>query len=169
MTITSADFRSCLGCFATGVTVITLDQDGEVHGMTANAFTSVSLDPPLVLVCINRLSRTYAYLQNKNRFGVNILAEDQKAISEYYALPANTREKTQRVAVRFLPTKNGTPMLEGALAQLECRTHDTQISGDHTIFIAEIEEVQVRKGKPLLYFCGDYRSIGIAPALSNSE
>src|SRR5581483_5544633 len=80
MTITSADFRSCLGCFATGVTVITLDQDGEVHGMTANAFTSVSLDPPLVLVCINRLSRTYAYLQNKNRFGVNILAEDQKAI-----------------------------------------------------------------------------------------
>src|SRR5215470_2335787 len=87
MAVTASDFRKALGSFATGVTIITLDDGGEVHGMTANAFTSVSLDPLLVLVCVDRRARTHAHLQSRKRFGVNILAESQQAISQYYANP----------------------------------------------------------------------------------
>ena len=84
----SAEFRNALGSFATGVTVITVDYEGEVHGMTANAFSSVSLDPPLVLVCVDHRARTHAHLHARKRFGVNVLAENQQIISEYYARPA---------------------------------------------------------------------------------
>src|SRR5215470_4365905 len=86
MTLTPIDFRKAMGCFSTGVTIITVDQDGEIHGMTANAFTSVSLEPELVLVCVDHRARTHAHLHARKRFGVNILAENQQAISEYYAL-----------------------------------------------------------------------------------
>ena len=88
MTVTPTEFRSALGSFATGVTVITVDSEGEVHGMTANAFSSVSLDPPLVLVCVDHRARTHAHLHARKRFGVNVLAQDQRIISEYYARPA---------------------------------------------------------------------------------
>src|SRR5690348_7993196 len=85
MGATSTEFRKAMGSFATGVTVITVDFDGEVHGMTANAFTSVSLDPMLVLVCVDHRARTHAHLHARKRFGVNVLASHQKPISEYYA------------------------------------------------------------------------------------
>src|SRR5580704_10978989 len=87
MTVSPSEFRKALGCFATGITVITVDHENEVHGMTANAFTSVSLDPMLVLVCVDQRARTHAHLHAKKRFGVNVLAEDQRLISEYYARP----------------------------------------------------------------------------------
>src|SRR5882724_9115831 len=82
MGVTAAEFRQALGCFGTGVTIITLDDAGEAHGMTANAFTSVSLDPMLVLVCVDRRARTHAHLHSRKRFGVNILAEDQQRSEE---------------------------------------------------------------------------------------
>ncbi len=161
MSATQADFRKALGCFATGVTVITVDYEGEVHGMTANAFTSVSLDPQLVLVCVNHKARTHAHLHAKKRFGVNVLASDQRAISEYYAKPARTHEHAEEEAgARFDHTEKGTPVLHGALAYLECRLHTVQDAGDHTIFIAEVEDVVVREGEPLLFFRGGYREIG---------
>jgi len=81
MSVSQAEFRKALGSFATGITVITLDSDGEVHGMTANAFASVSLDPMLVLVCVDQKARTHAHLHSKKRFGVNVLAEDHRQIS----------------------------------------------------------------------------------------
>jgi flavin reductase (DIM6/NTAB) family NADH-FMN oxidoreductase RutF len=161
MTISQADFRKAMGSFATGVTVITVDHEGEVHGMTANAFTSVSLDPLLVLVCVDRRARTHAHLHAKKRFGVNVLAEDQRAISEYYALASATHQNAEQEAeARFDRTNHGTPVLHGALAYLECRLHSAQDAGDHTIFIAEVEDVVVREGNPLLYFRGGYRKIG---------
>ena len=151
-----------MGSFATGVTVITVDHEGEVHGMTANAFTSVSLDPLLVLVCVDHRARTHAHLHAKKRFGVNVLAEDQRAISEYYARPTLTHEHAEQEAgARFERTTHGTPVLHGALAYLECRLHTAQDAGDHTIFIAEVEDVVVREGNPLLYFRGNYRKIGV--------
>lgn len=159
MSITQADFRKAMGVFATGVTVITLDSEGDVHGMTANAFTSVSLDPKLILVCVNRRARTHAHLHAKKRFGVNILAENQHGISEHYAR-TNRNDTTEVPGARFDRTKHGTPVLHGALAYLECRLHSAQEAGDHTIFIAEVEEVVVRKGQPLLYFASAYRRIG---------
>jgi len=165
MSVTQSEFRKAMGSFATGVTVITVDHENEVHGMTANAFTSVSIDPLLVLVCVDHKARTHAELHARKRFGVNVLAEDQKKISEYYARPERTHEHAEEEAgARFDRTQHGTPVLHGALAYLECRLHTAQDAGDHTIFIAEVEDVVVREGNPLLFFRGKYRSIEQAAA-----
>jgi flavin reductase (DIM6/NTAB) family NADH-FMN oxidoreductase RutF len=161
MSLNSAEFRRAMGCFATGVTIVTVDLDGGVHGMTANAFASVSLDPMLVLVCVDHTTRTHAHLHAKKRFGINVLCEDQRAISEYYARPERTHEYAELEAgARFERTKHGTPMLQGSLAYLECRLHSAEEAGDHTIFIAEVEEVVVREGEPLLFFRAKYRKVG---------
>src|SRR5271168_4993281 len=103
MSLSASDFRKAMGCFATGVTVITVDQDGdgeahgevhgEVHGMTANAFSSVSLDPVLVLVCVDSKTRTHEHMHARKRFGINVLGENQRAISDYYARPDRTHER----------------------------------------------------------------------------
>jgi flavin reductase (DIM6/NTAB) family NADH-FMN oxidoreductase RutF len=148
-----------MGCFATGVTIITVDLDGEVHGMTANAFASVSLDPPLVLVCVDHAARTHAHLHTRKRFGVNVLTVAQRAISEYYARPVEEQVGDQAVA-RFDRTNHGTPVLQGALTYLECRLQSAHDAGDHTIFIAEVEDLTVRPGEPLLFFRSKYRRMG---------
>jgi flavin reductase (DIM6/NTAB) family NADH-FMN oxidoreductase RutF len=161
MSLNSPEFRKAMGCFATGVTIITLDLDDEIHGMTANAFASVSLDPMLVLVCVDHSTRTHAHMHAKKRFGVNVLSEDQRAISEYYARPQRTHQNAEAEAgARFERTAHGTPMLHGSLAYLECRLHSAQEAGDHTIFIAEVEDVVVREGDPLLFFRGKYWKVG---------
>jgi flavin reductase (DIM6/NTAB) family NADH-FMN oxidoreductase RutF len=165
MPLNSSDFRRAMGCFATGVTIITVDldgeADGEVHGMTANAFASVSLDPPLVLVCVDKRAITHTHLHEKKRFGINVLGEDQRTISEYYANPERTHDRAESEAgARFDRTAHGTPMLDGALAYLECRLDSARDAGDHTIFIAEVEEVVVREGAPLLFYRGRYRRVG---------
>ena len=150
-----------MGCFATGVTIITVDLEGEVHGMTANAFASVSLDPMLVLVCVDHSTRTHAHLHAKKRFGINVLGEDQRTISEYYARPERDHENAEAEAgARFDRTQHGTPVLHGALAYLECKLRSAEVAGDHTIFIAEVEDVVIREGEPLLFFRGKYRKVG---------
>jgi flavin reductase (DIM6/NTAB) family NADH-FMN oxidoreductase RutF len=166
MSVTREQFRQAMGCFATGVTVITVAQsDGEIHGMTANAFSSVSLDPPLVLVCVDQRARTHGHLHARQRFGINVLCERQRAVSEYYARATEAHQQSEQVGASFDRTAQGTPVLHGALAYLECRLHTTQIAGDHTIFIAEVEELVVRDGDPLLFFRGRYQAIGDEIAL----
>lgn len=161
MTTNPTEFRKAMGAFATGVTIITVDLDGEVHGMTANAFTSVSLDPMLVLVCVDHSTRTHSHLHAKKRFGINVLGEDQRAISEYYARPERSHEHAEAEAgARFDRTRHGTPMLHGALAYLECGLQSAEEAGDHTIFIAQVEDVVLREGDPLLFFRGKYRNVG---------
>jgi len=161
MSLNSLEFRKAMGCFATGVTIITVDLEGEVHGMTANAFASVSLDPPLVLVCVDHKTRTHAHLHAKKRFGINVLGEDQRAISEYYARVERSQEAAEAEAgARFERTRHGTPVLHGSLAYLECRLHSAEAAGDHTIFIAEVEDVVLREGDPLVFFRGKYRKVG---------
>jgi flavin reductase len=159
MSLNPAEFRRAMGCFATGVTIITLDLEGEVHGMTANALASVSLDPPLLLVCVDHNARTHAHLHARKRFGVNILADGQRAISEYYARTVEEQGE-KKSAARFDRTAHGTPVLHGALTYLECRLQWAHDAGDHTIFIAEVEDVVVRQGEPLLFFRSKYREIG---------
>lgn len=149
-----------MGCFATGVTVITVDDGGKVEGMTANAFTSVSLDPILVLVCVSHKARTHAHIHARKRFGINVLSENQRKISEHYALAERDPLAEQAAGARFDRTRHGTPVLHGALAYLECRLQTTHEAGDHTIFIAEVEDVVVREGRPLLYLQGEYRGVG---------
>lgn len=149
-----------MGCFATGVTVITVDDGGKVEGMTANAFTSVSLDPILVLVCISHKARTHAHIHARKRFGINVLSENQRKISEHYALAERDPLAEQAAGARFDRTRHGTPVLHGALAYLECRLQTTHEAGDHTIFIAEVEDVVVHEGRPLLYFQSAYHTVG---------
>ena len=161
MSTTQEEFRRAMGCFATGVTVISVDDDGKVEGMTANAFASVSLDPILVLVCVSHKARTHAHLHARKRFGINVLSEHQRKISEHYALAERDPALAEQTAgARFDRTRHGTPVLSGALAYLECRLETTHEAGDHTIFIAEVEDVVVHEGRPLLYFQGAYHMIG---------
>jgi flavin reductase (DIM6/NTAB) family NADH-FMN oxidoreductase RutF len=160
MSVSKADFRKAMSSFATGVTILTVDSGDGVHGMTANAFTSVSLNPRLVLVCVDQRARTHAHLHAKKRFGINVLAEKQHAISEHYARTSRHDHTTDAAGARFDRTKHGTPVLHGALAYLECRLHSAQDAGDHTIFIAEVEDIVTRKGRPLLYFQAAYRALG---------
>lgn len=170
MSATSAEFRKAMGCFGTGVTIITLDDQGTVHGMTANAFSSVSLDPQLVLVCVDRRARTHAHLHAKKRFGINVLAADQRVISEFYSRSPGDHIAAEREAgARFERTAHGTPVLQGGLAYLECRLHTVEDAGDHTIFIAEVEDVVVRDGDPLLFYRGKYRQIGGEQAAANKS
>ncbi len=159
--VTREQFRKAMGCFATGVTVITVaEAGGEVHGMTANAFTSVSLDPLLVLVCVDHKARTHAHLQEKKRFGINVLAADQRAISEFYAHSTDAHQRAEEAGAIFDRTAHGTPVLRGALAYLECHLRYEQEAGDHTIFIAEVESAVAHDGSPLLYLRGKYKSAG---------
>jgi len=161
MSVSQEAFRQAMRCFATGVTLITVDDRGEVHGMTANAFASVSLDPILVLVCVDRKARTHAHLHARKRFGVNILSDEQRAISEHYAQEERDQASAeQQAGARFDRTAHGTPVLHGATAYLECRLQTTEDAGDHTIFIAVVEDVVVRAGNPLLYFESRYWRIG---------
>ncbi|MGB7600281.1 MAG: flavin reductase family protein [Candidatus Sulfotelmatobacter sp.] len=158
MSLSAPEFRRAMSAFATGVTIITVDLDGEVHGMTANAFASVSLDPLLVLVCVDQSARSHAHIHARKRFGVNVLAEGQRAISEYYARPVE--EQVEQSVAGFDRTKYGTPVLHDALTYLECRLQSAHDAGDHTIFIAEVEDFVVRPGNPLLYFRSKYHKIG---------
>src|SRR5438034_10320953 len=130
-----------MACFATGVTVITVDYEGEIQGMTANAFTAVSLDPLLVLVCVDHQARTHAHLHARKRFGINILSEQQRAISEHYARPDRDPARAEQEAgAKFDRTVHGTPVLLAALRYLECILQIAQDPGDQLNFIAEVDD-----------------------------
>ena len=160
--VTPDEFRAALGRFATGVTVITVETNkGEVHGMTASAFCSVSLRPPLVLVCVDHLAETYLHLRECRQFGVSILREEQEPLSEFFADPERNPDAAYRLGIKYRPMKTTTPVLESALGNLDCSVVSTHEAGDHTIFVGEVREVRVSEGAPLLYFRGRYRVCGV--------
>ena len=155
--VTPDEFRAALGRFASGVTVITVKTlEDVVHGMTASAFCSVSLHPPLVLVCVDHLAETYLHLRERGQFGVSVLKQEQEALSEFFADPERNRDAGRRLGIRYRNMKSGTPALQDALANLDCRVVDAHSAGDHTIFVAEVREVLLGEGLPLLYFRGQY-------------
>ncbi len=159
--IPADEFRRALGHFASGVTAVTtLDGDGRPTGLTASAFTSVSLDPPLVLVCVDHKSQSYPSLLERRRFAVNVLGLDQEAVSKRFA---STRlDKFEGVPHRM--SELGVPLIDGALAQLECVTVSTHVEGDHTIFVGLVERAHVGGGEPLIYYRGRYdRLSGATP------
>ena len=156
--VTPDEFRAALGRFATGVTVLTVETvTGEVHGMTASAFCSVSLRPPLVLVCVDHLAETYLHLRERRQFGVSILKEEQEALSEFFADPERNPDAAYRLGIQYRQLTRGTPVLQNALGNLDCSVVSAHAAGDHTIFVAEVREVTVGEGVPLLYFRGRYR------------
>jgi flavin reductase (DIM6/NTAB) family NADH-FMN oxidoreductase RutF len=149
-------FRSVLGRFASSVTVITThDADGRDHGMTVSAFSSVSLSPPLVLVCIGHDASIFPAIRATEFIGISILAEDQEPISRRFA---------EKDVDRFddLPMhrgKHGVALLEGAAAHLECRIVARYESGDHTIIVASVEHAAAHSGRPLVYHRGGYTQL----------
>ncbi|MBZ5527833.1 MAG: flavin reductase family protein [Acidobacteriia bacterium] len=163
-TLTPAEFRRVLGQFSTGVTVVTVESSGEdgasaVHGMTANSFTSVSLDPLLVLICVDQRARTLPLLHQKRRFGVSILAAEQQELSVYFSRGEQNDEGEKRLGIRFRRSASGIPLVEGTLAQMACNVAATYTAGDHVIFIGEVESAEIQSGEPLLFFSGKYRKL----------
>ncbi len=159
-TPSTSEFRLALGQFATGVTVVTAERaPGLVHGMTANSFTSVSLDPLLILICVSENAQLLPLIQRHGRFGVNILKDNQRAISEYFARTEEDPQTESRLGIRYRWTEEGIPLLEDALVHLTCKVASSHAAGDHTIFIAKVESVEVYDGEPLLYLRGEYRRI----------
>ena len=153
-TLDPAIFRSVLGRFATGVTVLTtLDDGGSDHGMTASAFCSVSLTPPLVLACVDATAALHPLLQLKGRhFGVSILAEEQEALSRRFAA-----DDDRFAGVGFSRGPAGTALLDDAVAHLECAVHAVHEAGDHAIVVGLVEHVSVRDdAAPLLYYRSGY-------------
>jgi flavin reductase (DIM6/NTAB) family NADH-FMN oxidoreductase RutF len=150
-------FRDAIGRFATGVTVVTWDDGEHVRGMTANAVASLSLDPMLLLVCVDRHGSAHEQLLVAQAFAVNILAHDQLEVSNAFA--RHGIEDMGEVA--YGTRQTGAPIIDGALAWIECEITERIPGGDHTIFIGRVLDLQIERPKaaPLLFFGGRYRAI----------
>ncbi|HET8925786.1 MAG TPA: flavin reductase family protein [Candidatus Acidoferrum sp.] len=160
LSLTTSEFRKAMSQFATGVTVVTVEHDSnKFHGMTANSFTSVSLDPMLVLICVDHRAKSLPMLNKQKHFGVSVLKKGQEAISEYFARGTHNAETEERLSIRYRRTPSGIPVLENTLLQLACKTVASHVAGDHTIFVGEIVDAEIHDGEPLLYFRGEYRTI----------
>jgi flavin reductase (DIM6/NTAB) family NADH-FMN oxidoreductase RutF len=150
----SLELRRILGMFATGVTIITTEVGGQVHGMTANAFMSVSLKPPLVVVGVDRRSKMHRLLHVGRTYGVNVLSEDQGGLSDRFA----GRPKTAGPDPTFELIR-ATPLIEGAIAHLVARVEKTYWGGDHALFLGRVEHARWGTGQPLLFHGGRYQGL----------
>ena len=154
--ISPDDFRRVLSQFASGVTIVTTcDGEQRPTGLTASAFCSVSLDPPLILICVDHKSQSYPHLRESGRFAINILPQAHEQLSRRFA-------STRLDKFDGVPFKLGTldvPLIDEALAYLECRTVSAHVEGDHTIFVGRVEAVGVGEGDPLLYYRGRYHRL----------
>lgn len=158
MPINKVEFRAALGRFASGVTVVTAkDADGNLHGITVSAFCSVSLEPPLILICIEKTTGSHYALEASENFVVNILEEKQQHYSDQFAsyLP----DKFD--GIEFEMNDAGIPVLKNTLASLECRLVNAHDGGDHTIFVGLVESCSVADDQPLIYFHGNYRKLHV--------
>jgi flavin reductase (DIM6/NTAB) family NADH-FMN oxidoreductase RutF len=156
MPISQEDFRDALRHWASGVTVVTTkDRAGHLHGITVSAFSSVSLDPPLVLVCIEKEAGSHHAFVESNWFVVSILSDQQEFISRQFASQLSNKFS----GIKTVEGINRIPLIMGALANLECRILLSYEGGDHTIFVGEIENSIVHPGKPLLYLDGNYEKL----------
>jgi flavin reductase (DIM6/NTAB) family NADH-FMN oxidoreductase RutF len=147
-------FRSVMGHFATGVTVVTVATDDGPVGMTANAVCSLSLEPLLLLVCFDNAARTLPAVRENGRFGVNVLGSDQEDLARLFASKRPEREKFADVAHTV---HDGIPVIEGVLAWVGCRLERLIPGGDHTIGIGAVEAAEAGRGEPLLWLRGSYR------------
>ena len=149
----ASGFRRCLGKFATGVTVITCsDGDGHAYGITANSFSSVSLDPPLILWNIAKVSNSLQAFLDAPYFAINVLTADQEDLSRHFAQSDHTIFE----GVEFTRSATGAPLLPDTLATFHCRRHQVHDCGDHYIVIGEVEDYTAGDGEPLLFFGGNY-------------
>lgn len=163
--ISKDEFRAALSRFPSGVTIVTTkDGSGRLHGLTVSAFASVSLEPPLVLVCVDKRAGSHYAFAESGAFIVHILAEEHEQHSNRFAskIPDKFENVTYRTGIADIPA------LENALVTLECRLAHAHEGGDHTIFVGEIEHADIKDGKPLVYWHGDYRKLEIEESSGES-
>lgn len=152
------DFKAAMRHFPTGVTVVTSLRDGEPRGVTVSAFASVSADPPLVLICINREARSYLYISTSKIFCVNFLAGDQRALAERFAGKLRDR---QFEGVEYTVDATGAAVLRGTVAHMDCEVVEEHHAGSHSIFVGRVLSCASRAGTPLGYYNGDFHDFGI--------
>jgi flavin reductase (DIM6/NTAB) family NADH-FMN oxidoreductase RutF len=154
--VTSEDFRRACGRFATGVSIASvLDAKGAPHGLTVNSFAAVSLEPPLVLICLGHAVTIIEHFRAARHFGINVLAEGQRDLSDRFARKGQDRFD----GLEWQPGETGVPLLAGVLAAVECAVHQRFTSGDHDVFVGEMLSARVAKGDPLIYFASRYREL----------
>lgn len=157
MTIDLETFRQSLRRWASGVTVVTSRAGDELHGMTVSAFSSVSAEPPVVLVCANRSSKTHGVIQAGGVFTVNVLADDQQELSARFS--SSKTEGSRFEGVNYRIGESGAPVLEGTLVSLECKTLAAYDHGSHTIYVGEVVAAHMTDKAPLVYYAGAYRAM----------
>lgn len=156
MVIDSEELRRVMGHFATGVTVITTkDKEGTPFGLTANAFTSLSLDPPLVLVCIDKAVQCYSCFEESKVFAVNVLSEEQEELSRRFA----TKGIEKFSGIKWHMGENGVALLDGVIGYIECKVVNSYEGGDHTIYVGEIVHASASGDRPLIFFKGQYQRL----------
>lgn len=154
-------FRATLGQFATGIAVVTaIAPDGRPAGVTINSFTSVSLDPPLVLWCLARKAATLPAFVAASHYAINILAANQEELSSRFAMPQDNRY----AGLEWTPGSGGAPLLAGCCARLECRAETQHDGGDHLIFVGRVEHLSREERPPLVYHASRYRALADLPA-----
>jgi flavin reductase (DIM6/NTAB) family NADH-FMN oxidoreductase RutF len=154
--VTGEEFRRACSRFATGVTIASvMDRQGTPHGLTVSSFTSVSLDPPLVLICLGHQVTVIESFRTAADFGINVLSEEQRDLSERFARKGHDRF----TGVKWHPGVSGVPLLDGALAAIECKLHQRFTSGDHDILVGQMLRAQVTEGHPLIHFASRYRRL----------
>ena len=157
-TVSQEVFRKVMGLFATGVTVVTFRRpSGRLWGFTVNAFTSVSLSPPLVLFCVDHAIESFPIVQESEYFAVNVLSESQEEISRRFA--SKMEDRFEGIACR--EGTHGLPLLEGCLGSIQCRTVARHAYGDHTIVIGEVLQAEASGGRPLLFYRSNYTRLGV--------
>jgi flavin reductase (DIM6/NTAB) family NADH-FMN oxidoreductase RutF len=156
MTVDQHAFRAVLGRFSSGVTIVTLvDEEGVDCGMTVSAFCSVSLVPPLVLICVDHAASIHASMKSADNFTVNILSEGQEALARRFADPESDRFD----GIGFERGGNGSAILGDVLGYLQCKVVARHVTGDHDVVIGEVEEASADEGRPLLYYRGGYAQL----------
>ncbi len=154
--VSSNQFRRACGRFATGVTIAgAMDANGVPHGLTVNSFSSVSLDPPLILICLGHAIAAIDVFRQARHFGLSVLRASQRDLSERFAAPMDNRFGS----LAWSQGKTGAPLLDSVLAQIECVTVRRVSTGDHDILIGEMVAAKVEEGEPLIYFASEYRSL----------
>jgi flavin reductase (DIM6/NTAB) family NADH-FMN oxidoreductase RutF len=154
--VTGAEFRHACGRFPTGITIATvLDASGGPHGLTVSSFTSVSLEPPLILICLGHDVSIIQHFRKATYFGINILNETQQPLSERFARRGHDRFD----GLKWHAGVTGVPLLPGCLAQIECSVYRSVEMGDHDIFVGEMAHARVHGGEPLIHFASIYRKL----------
>jgi 4-nitrophenol 2-monooxygenase / 4-nitrocatechol 4-monooxygenase, reductase component len=157
--VTSEEFRDLIGRFPSGVTIVTTALDGVPYGTTASAITSVSLTPPMLLICMNKQSLTGQAITSSRHFAVNILAEDQGYLADHFA-----RKGSSFTGLDIATGGRGAPLLADALATFECQVTDEMLAGTHAVLIALVEQASGRQGMPLAYFRGRQGRLSVPAA-----